>query len=109
MRPLSQVLTDLVAFAEETVTKPNRYSGSALAARFGGLAVEVREADARPAEAVRTTRAAMAMVYVLEGFYACNAGSQETPWLMLIGAALPVLRDDAWIAFNNEKAARASS
>ncbi|MBR1150124.1 hypothetical protein JQ575_05620 [Bradyrhizobium sp. JYMT SZCCT0428] len=110
MRPLSQTLNDLIGFAEETVTRPNRYSGHALGARFGELAAEIRGADARPAEAVRTTRAAMVMVYALEGFYAGEpeAGSRslESPWLMLAGAALPLLRVEAWIAFNNEKAAR---
>lgn len=110
MRPLSQALNDLIGFAEDIVTRPNRYTARAMDSRFGELAAEIRQADARPAEAVRTTRAAMVMVTVLEGFYAgeSEAGSRslESPWLMLAGTALPLLRVDAWLAFNNEKAAR---
>lgn len=113
MRPLSSTLNDLIGFAEETVTKPNRYvAGPTLDSRFAGIADEVRAAAARPAENIRTTRAAVMMVNALEGFY--EAGNEpdgsahtQNPWLMLAGATLPLLRVDAWRAFNNEKQARA--
>lgn len=110
MKPLSETLTDLIGFAEETVTKPNRYSGSTLTARFADLAAEVRQADARPAENIRTTRAALIMVMALEEFYdannECGPTPLKNPWLMLAGTTLPLLRVDAWRALNNEKQAR---
>lgn len=107
MRPLSQTLLDLIGFAEQTVTKPNRYSGAAMNAQaFADIAAEVRAAEARPAENIRTTRAALIMVNALEEFYD-GEGEPGSPWLMLAGATLPLLRVDAWRAFNNEKQARA--
>lgn len=111
MRPLSATLTDLIGLAEQTVTKPTRYpgGGQASAQTFAMVAAEVREAEARPAEDVRTTTSALIMVLALEEFYAGGAYSESasTPWLMLAGATLPLLRVDAWRAFNNEKQARA--
>jgi len=110
MRPLSETLTDLIVLAEDSVTRPSRYrAGPALDAKFAALATEVRDAEARPAENVRTTSAAMIMVLALEEFHATGATSENlsNPWLMLAGATLPLLRIDAWRAFNNEKQARA--
>lgn len=110
MRPLSETLTDLIVLAEDSVTRPSRYvAGSALYARLAAIAGEVREAEARPAENIRTTTAAMIMVMALEEFYAAGAANENlsNPWLMLAGATLPLLRVDAWRAFNNEKQARA--
>lgn len=110
MRPLSATLNDLIGFAEKTVTRPSMFAGT-LDAQFAALAAEVRQADARPAEHVRTTRAALVMVNVLEGFFEGDrdpdAAHVKNPWLMLAGATLPLLRVDAWRAFNNEKRARA--
>ncbi len=108
-RPLSATLTDLIGFAEQTVVKPTRYlSVSASAWAFAAIAAEVREAEARPAEDIRTTAAAMIMVLALEEFYTSGVSSENlsNPWLMIAGAALPLLRVDAWRAFNNEKQAR---
>jgi hypothetical protein len=102
MRHLSETLTDLIGFAEETVTRPARYSGLALDARFAGLAAEVRGADQRPAENVRTTRAAMVTVIALEEFYSGGA-ERGSPWLMLAGTVLPLLRVEAWVALQNER------
>ncbi len=108
MRPLSETLLDLIGFAEESVTRPRRYSGHALQARFAGIAAEVRDAVARPAEHERTTTAALIMVHALEEFYAAGDVSENfsNPWLMIAGATLPLLRLDAWRALNNEKAER---
>ncbi len=107
-RPLSTTLTDLIGFAEQTVTKPTRYGATDTAWKFAAIAAEVREAEARPAENIRTTTAAMIMVMALEEFHAAGATSENlsNPWLMLAGATLPLLRVDAWRAFNNEKQAR---
>lgn len=106
MRPFSEVLTDLIGFAEETITRPARYHGLSIDPRFDALAAEIRHADGLPAESVRTTRAGVVMVTVLEEFF---AGGREitSPMLALAGAALPWLRAEAWAAYRNEKETRA--
>lgn len=105
MKTLSEILNELIGFAEEVITRPRRYDGMALAARFAPLAETVRRADALPAEGIRTTRAAMTMVIVLEEFF---AGDREptSQLLGIAGAALPWLRADAWRALRNEKETR---
>ncbi len=112
MRELSKTLTELIDVANHVVTRHGlRLGGDIVSDKFGTLAAEVREADARPAEAVRTTRAAMMMVFCLEGFRETGGAARdlENQWLMLAGAVLPLLRVEAWMAFNNEKNAGASS
>ena len=73
------------------------------------LPVEVvtSPADARPAEGIRTTRAAVIMVIAIEEF--C-AGDREptSQWLGLAGTTLPLLRAEAWRARRNEQEARGS-
>ena len=103
MRALSNVLNDLIGFAESAVTRPNSDHG--YTEQFAALAAEVRYADALPAENIRTTRAAMVIVIAIEEFW---RGGREpgSRWLMLVGATLPMLRAEAWIAINNEKEAR---
>lgn len=105
MRPLSQTLTDLITVASDVVTR--RGTQLVAGSHFALLASEVRQAEVRPAEDVRTTRAAVIMVLALEEF---AAGPMDTgsPWLMLAGNVLPLLRVDAWRAMNQEKAARGS-
>lgn len=104
-RPLSQTLTDLITLANEVITRPRGASGLNAGGHFEQLAAEVRHAESAPAENIRTTRAAMIMVFALEEF---RGGEQEagSPWLMLAGTALPLLRVEAWVALNNEKQAR---
>lgn len=106
-RPLSEILTSLIGISEDFVTRPatvmTRY-GNGLAA----LAAEVRHADALPAEGVRTTRAALVMVIALEEFCAGDH-SPGSPWLMLAGTTLPLLRVEAWLALRQEKEARGQS
>ena len=103
MRPLSQTLADLITVANDTITR--RGMQTMVGGHFALLADEVRRADVRPCENVRTTRAAMIMVFALEGF---AEGPQDagSPWLMLAGTTLPLLRVDAWLAMNQEKGAR---
>jgi hypothetical protein len=107
---LSETLTLLIGYAEETITRPARQArsfGFTEEERFAVLANEVRCADARPAEGVRTTRAAMIMVFAIEEFL---AGDREatSQWLGLAGATLPLLRAEAWRARRNEQEARGS-
>lgn len=103
MRPLSQTLTDLITVSNDIITRRGMHT--AVGGQFALLADEIRRAEAKPCENVRTTRAAMIMVFALEGF---AEGPQDagSPWLMLAGAALPMLRVDAWLAVNQEKGAR---
>lgn len=102
IRPLSQTLTALIAIAESLVTR-SRYSSLMASDQFVVVASEVYEADKRPAEGQRTTNAAMVMVIAIQAFRATEE-EPGSPWLMLIGATLPLLRTDAWLAFNQEKA-----
>lgn len=107
IRPLSQTLTELIAVAADVITRRGMtLSGAGLGDQFVQLSQEVRQAEARPAESLRTTRAAMIMVFALEEF---GAGPRDpgSPWLMLAGTTLPLLRVDAWLAMNNEREARA--
>jgi hypothetical protein len=109
MNPISETLTLLIGFAEEIVARPmmSYASGFGVAERFVLLARDVRHADARPAENLRATNAAMIMVIALEQFF---AGDREktSPWLMVAGATLPLLRAEAWLAHRSEKETRAS-
>jgi hypothetical protein len=104
MRPLSQILCDLVVFAEEVVARPlldSRFVGD----RFTALDGEVRVADRRPAEGVRATSAAIIMVTAINEFR--HASRDRAPgWLMLVGTALPLLRQEAFDAFSDEKERR---
>lgn len=104
MRTLVQALNALILVVEETLTKPARYQSIARDPAFSVLAAEIRAHDARPAEQLRCTHAAMAAVHLLEAFYACETLEADSPWLSPIGAVLPQLRGEAWQAFRNEKA-----
>ncbi|MDA9521662.1 hypothetical protein XI06_15260 [Bradyrhizobium sp. CCBAU 11434] len=103
MRTLSRTLNDLILVVEDTLTRPARYQTIVADRKFPDLAAEIRVFDAKPAEHARCTNAAMAIVHLLEAFYAsdCEATS---PWLSAVGAALPLLRTEAWQALRNEKA-----
>jgi hypothetical protein len=102
MRALSEALTDLIALAEHVVTRPRSAEPIASIERLSLLAGEVRKADALPAEGERTTRAAVVMVIALEEF--CGGGRPAgSPWLMLAGTTLPLLRTEAWLAMRNER------
>lgn len=104
IRPLSQTLTELITIAESMVTRA-RYAAPMPAGHFTVLAAEVREAEQRPAEGKRATYGAIVIVNAIEAFHATGS-EQGSPWQMLIGTALPLLRTDAWIALNQEKAAQ---
>lgn len=103
MRSLSQALNALILVVEDTLTKPARYQTIVQDSGFSELAAEIRRHDAKPAEHIRCTYSAIAIVYLLEAFYA-GGGEPTSPWLSAVGAALPLLRGEAWQAFRNEKA-----
>lgn len=102
MRRLSETLIDLIGFAEETITRPAKHYGFVVDERFTAISAEVRHADALPAEGIRTTRAAIIMVAALDEFFAGDRGA-SSPWLMLAGTTLPLLRAEAWRADRNER------
>jgi hypothetical protein len=97
---VSRVLTDLIAYAEEVLRAPQLQMRAP--ASFLELSAEVAHRHAQPAEDVRVTRAAVIMVTALDGFFA----DKDSSWLMLAGATLPLLREEAWQAAINEKNAR---
>jgi hypothetical protein len=104
MKPMSSTLSNLIVMAEEIITRPNSdrpFAGD----NFASLAAEVRHADARPADDVRITNAAMVMVIAIEAFRAGERDAQS-PWLMVVGATLPLLRGDGFRAFRNEREQR---
>jgi hypothetical protein len=107
MKSLSEHLTILAATAEDIMRRPAHEIPTALPPAFAELACEIRAADGRPAEGIRTTRAGVIMVTAIEAFFAERDGVHH--WQMLIGATLPILKREAWQAFSNERAARASS
>ena len=107
MRRLSEVLTDLIGFAEETITRPARHYGFTIDQRFTSVSAEIYHAHALPAEGIRTTYAALSMVLALEAFFASDREATST-WLGHAGKLLPDLRAEAWRADRNERE-RASS
>ncbi|MES5483616.1 hypothetical protein QMZ05_12730 [Bradyrhizobium sp. INPA03-11B] len=104
IRPLSQTLNDLIGIAESVVTRA-RYATPMPRATFAALAAEVREAESLPADGQRATYGAIVVVNAIEAFHATGSES-GSPWQMIVGTALPLLRTDAWIALNQEKAAQ---
>jgi hypothetical protein len=107
MRLLSETLIDLIGFAEQTITRPATHYGFAVDIRLAAIATEVRRADAMPAEGIRTTRLALAMVIFLEEFF--NGDRSATSRMVgHAGNLLPDLRQEAWTARDNEKEARGS-
>ncbi|HYD66128.1 hypothetical protein [Azospirillum sp.] len=108
MRELSKTLTELITISGNVVTRHGlSLAGNIVDDRFITVAQEVRAADARPAEGVRCTNAALAMVIALEA-YRDGERDPGAPWLMVAGCLLPMLRADAWRALNDEKQARGS-
>lgn len=106
MRELSKTLTALIDIAGNVVTRHGlTLGGDIVSGTFAELAAEVRAADARPAEGVRCTNAALAMTIALEAFRDSDREDFGMPWLMIAGALLPMLRADAWRALNQEKGA----
>ncbi|KRR25941.1 hypothetical protein [Bradyrhizobium retamae] len=106
MRELSKTLGALIDIASHVVTRHGlTLAGNIVSGQFAEVAAEVRAADARPSEGIRCTNAALAMVIALEAY---RDGDRDpgSPWLMIAGALLPILRADAWRALNDEKEAR---
>lgn len=104
MKPLSQTLSSLVVLTEELLARP-LLDPRSVAGRFAAIAADVRAAEARPAEGIRTTSAALVTVTAIEE-YRHAASDRASMWLMLIGATLPLLRAAAFDALNEERQRR---
>jgi hypothetical protein len=102
MKRTSEYLSILIATAEDLIRRPQL--PSSLPATFAHLASEIRRIDAQPAEDVRVTAAALVMIIAIEKFYE-GPHEKTSPWLMLAGATLPLLRTEAWLALNAERGA----
>ena len=102
MKPLSEHLTELIEIAEYVMRRPAQQIVRALLPGFSAAAAEIRRVHALPAEATRTTRAGIVMCEAIEGF----AADGRNHWQMLIGATLPILRCEAYLAFCNERELR---
>lgn len=98
MKRLSELMRQLVAVVEEAVTRPVARVESITRADFAELAAEIRRIHALPAEHVRCSHAAIAVLELIEGYERVKPTDQANgmPWLMLIGATLPLLRAEAW-------------
>ncbi|WP_316172445.1 hypothetical protein [Bradyrhizobium sp. SZCCHNRI2049] len=93
MKPLSKHMEDLTRIAGDALTRAPRPLSEA---DWATLA-EIRRIDALPAETVRHTHAPMAMIAALEGLQQTDGQAPDaTPWLVLIGAILPVLKAEAF-------------
>lgn len=107
MRQLSEILQELIEIACTAIARASLavVAADARNERFSLIAHEMRAHDGRPAEGVRCTSAGMATVIALEAW---NAGGRhaDSPWLMVAGALLPVLRAEAWAAFTDERSRR---
>ena len=99
MKTLSEHLVQLIDIAECVMRRPVQQNVRALPPSFAASAAEIRRVHALPAEATRTTRAGIVMCEAIEGF----AADGRDDWQMLIGATLPILRREAYIAFCNER------
>ncbi len=101
MRRASSILSDLIVLAEEVIIRPNM-ADPRLSTRARDLAAEVRHLDGRPAEGIRCTSAAMIMVIAIEQMRAVSP-IPVAQWQMIAGASLPLLRDAAFVAFQEER------
>ncbi|WP_315804064.1 hypothetical protein [Bradyrhizobium sp. SZCCHNS3002] len=92
MKPLSKHMQDLIEIVEATLRRPrplNEFEALTLA--------EIRRIDALPAETTRHTHAPLVVIAALEGLQHTDGQAPEaTPWLMLIAAALPLLKDETF-------------
>lgn len=92
MKPLSRHMEDLIRIADATLRAPRPLSeGDAV------TLAEIRRIDQLPAETTRHTHAPMAMIAAIEGLQQTDGQAPDaTPWLVLIGAVLPVLKAEGF-------------
>jgi hypothetical protein len=102
MKRLSECLESLIVIAEVVMRRPARQTVTPWPPGFAYVADEIRRVHALPAETTRTTRAGIVMCEAIEGF----AADGRDDWQMLIGATLPILRREAYIAFCDERELR---
>lgn len=105
IKPLYTTLCNLIVLTERVVTRPN-FDRAAIRQQLADIASEVRAADARPAEDERVTQAAMVMIISLEQLRDEADRAALSPWSMIAGAMLPLLRDDAYTALQQERGVR---
>lgn len=101
MKPLSQHLTDLIAIVDDL----NRNGWLTQQEGFVKVRAELRHLHETPCEGIRRTYSAAVVIDVIEGLQAAE-GEKKRAWMVLLGAALPMLRDDAYQAYTSEFAAR---
>ncbi len=99
MKPLSKHMEDLIVIAETTLRTP-RPLGEPEALTLA----EIRRIDQLPAETTRHTHAPLAVIAALEGLQQTDGQAPDaTPWLMLMAAALPLLKAETWRQLCAEK------
>ncbi len=108
-KPVSGILSNLIVLAEEIVTRPSIVLTSPRTQeRVALLSVDVREADAQMYEGEPTTSSGVVMIMALEQYLIHEGKGLAPMWLALAGAALPLLREEAFKALTNEREARRS-
>ncbi len=107
MKPLSEHLLALIAVAEDIrrwpPTRPIEFFE--FPRGFAEVAASVRRAHQAPSEGIRATYAGVAMLDVVEAF----AATGNDLWQLQIDGLLRLLKEDAWIALNNETSQRAEA
>jgi hypothetical protein len=97
-RPLSRVLGEIVGIAERL---PAATSSAIWDPRFDELRLEIGAADRRPAVGERLTDAARLWLDVAK--LSDTHPARGTQWKMVAGVLLPMVRDDLWLAINQER------
>lgn len=104
MKPLSEHLVALIASIEIIMRWPAERPIAFFEPPrgFAEVASEIRRAHERPAEGIRCTYAAIAMLALIEGF----AATGDPRWQHRMGVMIELLQADAWAALNSETAMR---
>lgn len=106
-KPISGILSSLIVVAEEIITRPSIVLQSPRTQeRVALLSVDVREADDQLYEGEPTTSSGLVMITALEQYLIHQGKGLAGMWLVLAGAALPLLREEAFKALENEREAR---
>lgn len=108
-KPLSGILSSLIVLTEEVITRPQggQLSPAAME-KVARLSVDVREADKAIYEGEPATSAACVAMICIEQFILHRGKGLGAQWLGLLGATLPLLREESFTAFRNEREASRS-
>ena len=106
-KPLSGILSNLIVLAEEIITRPQRmnHQGTPTQDKVARLGVEIREADQQIYEGEPATAAGVVMITCIEQAILHQGKPIALHWLAVAGATLPLLREESFIAFRNEREA----